>query len=1050
MSIGGHGQQHPLLKTIDSLIATDNFGTVQDLITKNVKAGVPLELNVGRLVYPLAKSEYLIDQNTQFPLAKALMDDVASAENQPDSVKYEAYLGLGLGLVDQGNVARSEKYLLQANELANSMEDIKRMVGSEFHLGELGLKLGDIGRLIDRTDRALGLMQEHPEVTFRMAPRILNYKGSLMHFMGKPDSANYFFDRAIRNIDPVNTDPEQLYYLPGTIYGNWTMVKQSAGAYDTAMQLTLKSIASFNAFLKKTNNHPLTEKVHGNLSIAYRNLGSLYNDLGNKERAIQVATMGYHHAKENFLPNTVQYFSAILMMGEAHLYAAYRDKARKYLEEAEASLITIPGENWSYTANLYSTLGDLEKKEDNFKLAIDHYLDCLEAYTNSNPDDFSQNTVVVQLNLAQTYASDGQFDMGLALLENTLERIRSTHGRNSYLGKMAQITQVRIYDLKGDDEEVEKLCERLLQTYSDAPESSNAAYLWSEQTELLTYLAKAKFERRAERTEYLEEAADIIDKATTLVERRKSLVTSQQGVNDLIETNRETFGLAKQIYLALYQRTEKEKYLEQLIALHESSIYNRIRARLNLTDNSFVPEDVLQKERELRTEINTFFDSEENVINVSTWDSLMTSWQNHLEDVRKRHPEYYRMRYASIVEPLKDLHENLPNQTTVVRYFTVGDDRYVYLVTRDKNHLLPVGTDVYECISQISDYKGAEDELFDCLYHLYGELWQPIESLVSTSDIIIVPDGQLFNFSFELLTPDRIGSLSELTTGSLLAKHNLSYNYSLFNLHGKDEILGIKEDFVAFVPEFDEDMKNDYRLAVSDSVFLDRTYLTLLPQPFTTDLVKKFGRKLDGRSFLNERASKQLFKTHAKEHKIIHIGTHAESNNLSPELSRLVFAKNVSDSLDIDNNYLYTYEIYDQNLSSELAILTACETGRPSYQPGEGMISLAHAFNYAGSASVLTSLWQIDEKSSNELLNGFYEYLLLGKPKNEALRLAKLDYLGSSEGRVLHPQYWAGLVLMGDVSPVELSTETNYFIWILGIMAALVLITIIVLKRKAP
>ena len=113
----------------------------------------------------------------------------------------------------------------------------------------------------------------------------------------------------------------------------------------------------------------------------------------------------------------------------------------------------------------------------------------------------------------------------------------------------------------------------------------------------------------------------------------------------------------------------------------------------------------------------------------------------------------------------------------------------------------------------------------------------------------------------------------------------------------------------------------------------------------------------NGQSFLNENASKQLFINKAREHKIIHIGTHAESNNLNPELSRLVFAKNITDTLNLDDNYLYNYEIYNIDLSSELAILTACETGKPGYQPGEGMISLAHAFNYAGSESILTSLW---------------------------------------------------------------------------------------------
>src|SRR5690606_37197542 len=141
--------------------------------------------------------------------------------------------------------------------------------------------------------------------------------------------------------------------------------------------------------------------------------------------------------------------------------------------------------------------------------------------------------------------------------------------------------------------------------------------------------------------------------------------------------------------------------------------------------------------------------------------------------------------------------------------------------------------------------------------------------------------------SFELLTPKRIRSYRELATESLLAKYSISYNYSLFMLHNKQKVVGFKKDFIAFVPEFDKAMKEDYQMAISDSLFLDKTYLTLLPQPFSSELVKKFSMRFDGSSFLNERASKPLFTQNAKEHKIIHIGTHAESNNVSPELSRL-------------------------------------------------------------------------------------------------------------------------------------------------------------------
>jgi CHAT domain-containing protein len=55
--------------------------------------------------------------------------------------------------------------------------------------------------------------------------------------------------------------------------------------------------------------------------------------------------------------------------------------------------------------------------------------------------------------------------------------------------------------------------------------------------------------------------------------------------------------------------------------------------------------------------------------------------------------------------------------------------------------------------------------------------------------------------------------------------------------------------------------------------------------------------------------------------------------------------------------------------------LTACESGKPGYEDGEGMISLTHAFNYAGSESIVTGLWKIDEQASALLLDIFYKNL---------------------------------------------------------------------------
>jgi CHAT domain-containing protein len=177
-------------------------------------------------------------------------------------------------------------------------------------------------------------------------------------------------------------------------------------------------------------------------------------------------------------------------------------------------------------------------------------------------------------------------------------------------------------------------------------------------------------------------------------------------------------------------------------------------------------------------------------------------------------------------------------------------------------------------------------------------------------------------------------------------------------------------------------------------------------------------KQLNGNSYIYDRSTLSAFRQNAAMHKIIHIGTHAESNNLHPEFSRVIFAKDALKKEE--NNSLYLFDIYNCELTSKLTVLTACETGRPGYHDGEGMISLAHAFNYAGSESIITGLWKIDEQASATLMDFFYENLLNGMEKDEALQQAKLQYLSKAGGRTLAPQYWAGLILMGDTSAIEI------------------------------
>jgi CHAT domain-containing protein len=92
--------------------------------------------------------------------------------------------------------------------------------------------------------------------------------------------------------------------------------------------------------------------------------------------------------------------------------------------------------------------------------------------------------------------------------------------------------------------------------------------------------------------------------------------------------------------------------------------------------------------------------------------------------------------------------------------------------------------------------------------------------------------------------------------------------------------------------------------------------------------------------------------------------------------------------------------------------LSACETGVGKQRRGEGIISLARAFTFAGAKSIVTSLWAVSDEQTKNLMLYFYEGMKTGLSKSEALRQSKLKLAHASGG---HPYFWAGFVGIGDM-----------------------------------
>ncbi|MBV9926991.1 MAG: CHAT domain-containing protein [Acidobacteria bacterium] len=147
-------------------------------------------------------------------------------------------------------------------------------------------------------------------------------------------------------------------------------------------------------------------------------------------------------------------------------------------------------------------------------------------------------------------------------------------------------------------------------------------------------------------------------------------------------------------------------------------------------------------------------------------------------------------------------------------------------------------------------------------------------------------------------------------------------------------------------------------------------------------------------------------------YQIVHFAAHGVVNSEHPELSGLVLSL-VNREGGRADGFLQLHDIYNLDLPAEVVVLSACDTGLGEDVAGEGLVGLTRAFMYAGSKSVVASLWKVDDAATAELMRHFYESMLKdGLPPAAALRSAKEAMRRQKRWR--QPYYWAGFFVQGE------------------------------------
>ena len=191
---------------------------------------------------------------------------------------------------------------------------------------------------------------------------------------------------------------------------------------------------------------------------------------------------------------------------------------------------------------------------------------------------------------------------------------------------------------------------------------------------------------------------------------------------------------------------------------------------------------------------------------------------------------------------------------------------------------------------------------------------------------------------------------------------------------------------------------------------------------------------LDAPVYTDTEASEARLQTSVSGAGVVHLAAHGSFNLDAPLYSAIRLAPGG----DYDGR-LEVHEVYGLELcAADLVVLSACETQLGELSAGDELVGLTRAFFFAGTPSVVASLWSVDDESTSLLMERFYAHLKGGMGKAQALRQAQLDV----REKYPNPYYWSAFVLSGDAGAVSSTIEEDGAS--LGIRLGAVLICVLV------
>lgn len=873
-----------------------------------------------------------------------------------------------------------------------------------------------------------------------------------------------------------------------TFYGSMAAAVESNGDPLRALELNQKSLDLF--FEHHDDTHPEAVAVYSNLGMDYwrtgmyqkaigylnnsyqslemegrsdevptdiilNNMGAVYYQLGDLDKAIDCYQKSAAIRTDSYGPEHLRTMVSTFMLGSMYAERNQPEKTVEVLESARQ--ILEKGSNGYYTAvcnnNLaiaYRTLGDFERARECYAKALDIYL-----------DQYSGRLVTIantQYNLGFLFTQMEDYDQAKYYLQQALDNLSNALDADNGEVLNIQAAYAEAEYRSGAYENARERYTTILSQWNLPADGQYLEELEDRASALKVLQSAVDFHWSAyEKTSSEEELHQLIRLAENGLELLQIQRTSAKAESSKVFLTHNYYGLYEKIIQTQLILADTKEQEAQAFAYNASAkagvLYDAIQLS-GASSFSGIPADSLQRLRDLNAQLSFI---EKQIAEYSSDSTKLTSLQKQAFNIKRsventeqglaQYPAYAEITETTQQLSASEVSEMLPAGSAMINYF-LGDQSLTVFVTPaggetsafskelpgDFEEQLAAFLEITQQRPQtgsgsVAQYQEQAEALF---LLLLGDALQQITA--ATDHLIIVPDGILAYLPFGVLVTPSVEQHSKFADLPYLIKDfEISYAPSPIIWQSMTTAKVPTKGALVFAPSFSE---------VDASATLALRKMALGPLFFNTEEAQNIQDLTGSTIFTQADATIDMLNQYLPDADILHFATHAKVEENLPRYSYLAFSG--TNSIP---EQLFLSEIYNLDLKANMVVLSACETGLGKLQRGEGLISLARGFAYAGAKSIVPSLWAVNDQATASIMTTFYQGLADGDRKSFALQQAQLQYLDrQNEDHLAHPYYWGAFTIIGDNAPV--SFASNHILKWLAAGGVTLLLLVFFLRRN--